>query len=130
MQLSQSVKFRERVWRHKSEIEIEIEYDIFLYLYLHHTHETSSYILYLFHFHICLSSYSDSNQSYQIPFNVLFNVDETSIERYNFDLLLTSTAIGSGDYEFLRLSAHISVLIKPRNHSQTAALFKHQYQLD
>lgn len=38
---------------------------------------------------ICLSSYSDSNQSYQIPFNVLFNVDETSIERYNFDLLLT-----------------------------------------
>ena len=118
------------MWRHKSEIEIEIEieYDIFISL-PPHTRD-SSYILYLFHFHICLSSYSDSNQSYQIPFNVLFNVDETSIERYNFDLLLTSTAIGSGDYKFLRLSAHISVLIKPRNHSQTAALFKHQYQLD
>ena len=119
------------MWRHKSEIEIEIEieYDIF-YISTHHTHETSSYIPYLFHFHICLFIITDSNQSYQIPFNVLFNVDETSIERYNFDLLLTSTAIGSGDYKFLRLSAHISVLIKPRNHSQTAALFKHQYQLD
>ena len=114
------------MWRHKSEIEIEIEfeYDIF-YISTSTTHTRL-----LPTYSICLSSYSDSNQSYQIPFNVLFNVDETSIERYNFDLLLTSTAIGSGDYEFLRLSAHISVLIKPRNHSQTAALFKHQYQLD